>query len=40
MTTTTPSENWFKKMSRSSKIPPVYIFLDHYFLVHGHIGSD
>jgi len=35
MATTTPSENWFKRMSRSSKIPPVYIFLIVVFLFTG-----
>ncbi len=35
MTTTSPSENWFKRMSRSTKIPPVYFFLIIVFLFTG-----
>ncbi len=35
MTITTSSGNWFKKMTRSSKIPPVYIFLIIIFLFTG-----
>ena len=35
MATTSPSDNWFKKMSRSTKIPPVYLFLIIVFLFTG-----
>ena len=35
MTTTTASENWFKRTSRSIHIPPVYFFLIVIFLVSG-----
>jgi len=35
MTTTTASENWFKRMTKSNKVPPVYFFLVVIFLVTG-----
>ena len=35
MATTSPSENWFRKLSRSSKIPPVYLFLIIVFMFTG-----
>jgi ribose transport system permease protein len=35
MTTTSSSDNWFKRAAKSNKIPPVYFFLIIIFLVAG-----
>jgi ribose transport system permease protein len=35
MATTTASESWFKRTTRSTKIPPVYFFLIVIFLISG-----